>query len=321
MTTIVGAFATSHATAFFPPERWDRFRGEIRAMYRERYGELPPEQPEALAETDAANVARVAAIQTVHRLIRKRIGEAKPDAVLLFGNDQNEDFSGEAIPQFAIFTGVGFRVEDRLSGSGHERKGNPALSGKLLAGVVEAGIDVAQITALRDGCVRAHAHAQICTNLIPDDTPVVPIYVNAITAPMAPAWRCRALGEAIGSVLRSMEGARVVIGTSGGLSHFTFGYPYGLLKVPRAIGSIDVGFDRNLIGWLRAGRLDQLAQIDDEDLLQSGNVEFRQALACLSALPGGVQPEALVYEPFYRGLMGFWAGYWHLVDRQRGVAI
>ena len=98
MSQIIGGFATSHATALIEPERWDDFRGMVRDRYRQRFGDLPPEQPQVATESDEDVERRYAAIRDTHELIIAKLQQWKPDAVILFGNDQDEDFGTRAHP-------------------------------------------------------------------------------------------------------------------------------------------------------------------------------------------------------------------------------
>lgn len=314
MAELIGGFATSHATAFMKPEEWDPFRTKMRAMYRERIGELPDEQPQVSEETLDDIKHRYRRIEEAHSLIRQRIRQLRPDAVIVLGNDQNENFGEFAAPQFAVYTGSDTIVDDWLSGTKRPYPCEPEVAMALLEGLVEQGFDVVQTSRFADNTLKAHAHAQVFANLMPEaDIPVIPIFVNAITPPLASARRCFAFGEAIGNAIASrLPGKRVMIGVSGGLSHFTVGYPYKALKVRRDIGTICPEFDEKLIGWMNAGELHRFSELTDEDLLNNGDVEFRQGLAFLGALPSGAVPDTLEYEVFYRGFMGFWAGYWKL---------
>jgi hypothetical protein len=310
--TVEGAFATSHAFAFMPPTRWDAFRARLRAMYRERYGQLPAE-PEAVAsESDADVECRYATLAAAHDEVRRRIRALKPDAIVLIGNDQNENFTELGIPQFAIYTGARAIASDWLSDTQREYPCDAELAKAMLAGAVASGFDVVQTTRFRDDTLLAHAHTQVMVRLFPEaDVPVVPVFVNAITPPLAAPGRCFAFGRALAAALATGTlSRRVVIGVSGGLSHFTFGYPYGLLKQPRSIGTICTEFDRGLLDRIRGGELEALAGMSDEELLANGDVEFRQSLAFFGMFAPGTRPDFLTYDPIYRAMTGLWVGYW-----------
>ncbi len=313
MATAVAAFATSHASAFMAPETWDAFRAKIRAIYRERFGTVAAEPAEVGRETELDSATRYRRITDVHDLIRARLAALAPDVVIVLGNDQNENYDARAVPQFAIYTGGEMVVDDHLVGRTQRRGGHPALARSLVDGLVAQGFDVVQSTRFDHDTLRSHAHAQVLTNLVPDGVAVVPVFVNAITPPLPSTGRCFAFGGALATALdRADAGLRVVLATSGGLSHFTAGYPYELLSEPRVMGSICADFDREMMAWVAAGDLGRIATLTDQSLLDHGDVEFRQSIAFFGALPRSVRPAALAYEPIYRSLIGMWAGYWEL---------
>jgi aromatic ring-opening dioxygenase catalytic subunit (LigB family) len=315
MSSIVAGFVTSHASALIEPAKWDEFRGFVRNMYRERYNDLPPEPPQVAAESSEDIERGYAKFRDTHNFITKRIRELKPDAVVLLGNDQNENFTNAAIPQFAIYTGLEAVVHDWIGEGEKTYPCAPDIANVILAGCVERGFDVVRADALKGGKLSAHAHAQVFSKFIPDaDVPVIPVFVNAITPPLPSPRRCFAFGRALGAAIASeLPGKRIVIGASGGLSHFTAGYPYAALKVERTMGTICEEFDRMLLHWIERGELSKVAELSEEEILNNGDVEFRQGIAFLGALADGTKPSRLLYQPFYRGLMGFWAGYWDLI--------
>jgi len=52
-----------------------------------------------------------------------------------------------------------------------------------------------------------------------DTVPTIPVYVNGVAKPFVKMSRVRKLGEAVGSFIASLEGERVLLIGSGGLSH------------------------------------------------------------------------------------------------------
>jgi aromatic ring-opening dioxygenase catalytic subunit (LigB family) len=314
MAELLGAFATSHATTFINPALWEETRSKVRALYVGRYGSIPAEPMQVARETLSENQERYAHITQVHDLVRKNGRELKPDAIILIGNDQNENYGDFAAPQFAIHTGGGFFAKDFFSGTGKTYRGHPELAETLLRHCIEHEFDVVRTAAFSGQILQAHAHAQVLLELFPEaDIPVVLIFVNAITPPLAPARRCFAFGAALRDAIEhSLPNMRLLVGVSGGLSHFTFGFPYASLKVKRDFGTICEEFDHGLLKTMRAGELSRIAELSDEDLLNNGDLEFRQAITLMGLLRENSRPQALVYEPFYRAMMGMWAGYWAL---------
>src|SRR5207245_2287639 len=129
--------------------------------------------------------------------------------------------------------------------------------------------------------------------------PVVPIFVNAIHVPAPSPSRCYYLGQTIRrAVERYAGGSRVAIYGSGGLSHFTGGYPWPHYEGPFGYGAISEDFDHWLLSKMEAGEGHALAEISNKDIIANGEIELRSWITVLGAL-GDVRPEMLTYEPFY----------------------
>jgi len=142
--------------------------------------------------------------------------------------------------------------------------------------------------------------------------PIVPIFVNAIHEPAPSPARCYRLGQIIRSAIESFDGVDTVgIYASGGLSHFTGGYPWRHYKGAHTHGFIDEAFDHHLIEEMTRGHGSALAQLSGSDLLDHGEIEFRSWLVALGAI-GDVMPDFIEYQPFYRAIMGMGVGAWTL---------
>jgi hypothetical protein len=74
-----------------------------------------------------------------------------------------------------------------------------------------------------------------------------------------------------------------------------------------------VEFDRKILGWMRNGQGRELANLTNEDLIQNGEIELRQWITLMGMIDDR-KPELLVYEPFYRGLLGMAVGYWSVAE-------
>src|SRR5581483_5280658 len=160
---------------------------------------------------------------------------------------------------------------------------------------------------------RSHAHVQILRMLDPTaQIPIVPIFVNAIHVPAPTPARCYQFGAGLRRVIeRQPDTKRVALFASGGLSHYTAGFPWPHYDGQATLGWIHVDFDRMAVGHMAEGRGSELRKLTSKDLLDSGNIEMRQWIVLMGAL-GDVPPTELVYEPFFRGIMGMAAGCWDL---------
>jgi hypothetical protein len=319
MADIRAAFGTSHAFALMPPTGWDDFRAKNRAGYARRFGQLPDEQPQVFAESTAANSERHKRISGALEEIRLALAADPPDAIVIIADDQNENLTRANLPQVAVYTGGDFFTNRDRTG---KRRSLPALAHAIHAHAVESDIDMAELNAFSDDVLFAHAYGPVLSAIDPGATiPVVPVFINEIHVPAPSPARCYYIGSVLGETIRAFAGAAsVAIVASGGLSHFTAGYPWEHYRGVHRYGSIDEKFDHWVLEQLRAGNGARLAELSSNDLLDSGAVELRAWIAMLGAI-GPAKPTALVYEPFYQGIMGMGVGRWNLhASSPEGIA-
>jgi aromatic ring-opening dioxygenase catalytic subunit (LigB family) len=308
---IVAAFATSHAYTFQEPETWDARRERSKQNVERKAGRPAADTPEAQAETLEDNRERYAHIRAAHAQIRERLARLRPDAVLLIGDDQLENFSAEAMPQLLVYTGGDYVADDWDRKASAMIANHPELAKHLVEGCLEEGFDVGWCTGFGEGRLLSHAHTEPILYLVRDSgVPVVPIFVNAVHPPAPSAARCYAFGQALARVIdRDPGGRRVVLCASGGLSHFSPSHPWAHHSGPRYVGDISVDFDRKIVAWMREGEGERLAALSSRELIEHGEGELRQWIVLLGAL-GKRKPEFLVYEPLYRSIMGMGVGWW-----------
>jgi len=104
---------------------------------------------------------------------------------------------------------------------------------------------------------------------------------------------------------------RITIYASGGLSHFTAGYPWRFYRGPFGYGCISEDFDRKILQWIADGQASKLAELSSAELLDHGEIELRSWIVLAGAV-GSVPGRVLAYEPLYRGLMGMAVAEWPL---------
>lgn len=313
MARIVAAFGSSHAFTFMEPEKWDTFRAKNRESLKRRRNIEPPEQPGVAAETLETNSARYERVRAAHADIRKLIADSKPDALVVIGDDQHEVFTSSNIPQIAIYVGGDFHLATRFGRSPATFRNHQGLARTILETGIAAGFDIATLGSFENNEMSAHAHAQLLEAFTPNgDVPAVLIFLNAVQYPAIEPARCHAFGKMVAQAIASRPAPeRVAISASGGWSHFTAGYPWDFYKGPHSYGAIAEDFDRDIAKRIAEGRGDTLASLSSGDLLASGNIELRAWIAMLGAI-GQARPKSLVYEPFYRAIMGMAAGTWAL---------
>lgn len=315
MGAIIAGMATSHAFTFMEPEDWDSFRERNRDSYLRRRGAEAPVHPKIALETTDRNRERFENIRAAHRKLREQLDATRPDSIIVIGDDQNEVFVNGTIPQIAVYKGGDFTLSPRFTTGKTRYRSHPSLAETLLVGGVAEGFDVAVIDSFEDDVLSSHAHAQVLEALVPKaDIAVVPIYVNAIHHPALEPRRCYEFGQLIRRVISSRpRSEKVAICASGGLSHFTAGYPWDQYEGPFFYGAISESFDREIIEAMKRGEGDRLAKLSGADLMANGDIELRTWIVLLGAL-GRTVPQLTVYEPFYRAIMGMAVASWPAVS-------
>lgn len=317
MAKIVAGMASSHALALSEPAAWDKMREVTRARFKARYGKEAPVHPKVAEETMEVRQKRYQRLTEGYNFFRKMFVEAKPDALIIIGDDQDEQFNNHNLPQIALYAGGDFftttRGADGKRQRAAEHRCHSALARELLEGLVEREFDVAMIRSFPQDELLAHAHAQILNYFHPESAiPVVPIFVNAIHYPALSPRRGYRLGQAIKEIVeRRPGGERVILYASGGLSHFTASFPWPFYNGPYTLGCISEAFDRVAIDCMAHGRGEELARLSSKDLLENGDTEMISWLVLLGAV-GKVPARVFGYEPLYSGLTGMAVAYWDM---------
>lgn len=310
MANIVAGMASSHAYTFIDPDRWEERRALTLSRYFKRYGVQPPPQPQIADETLESNKARYQSIRGGLDRLKSAFDALHPDTLVLIADDQSENYREDNLPQLAIYVGDHVVAIDSETKTEHEVRCDTALAEHILNEAVDAGFDVASSRSYYEDRLLSHAHTQIIHHLRPE-MPVVLLFVNAIHVPAPSPARCYQYGQCLRTILDAFpDDRRIVLYASGGWSHFTAGYPYQSYQGPETMGSIHEAFDRQNFATMKEGRGAELARLTSRDLLEHGDVEFRQWITLLGALQDGPKPDWLVYEPFYRAVMAMGVGYW-----------
>jgi aromatic ring-opening dioxygenase catalytic subunit (LigB family) len=316
MSRIVGAFGSSHAYTFVEPADWEERREFTRKNYARRYGYEPAERPEVAREAPEANEQRYVRIRDGLQGLRSKLQTLRPDALIIIGDDQDENYREDNLPQFAIYLGESVVSSRRGSTEGTRYRCDAALAASILEGAVDAGFDLASSKSFPSDALISHAHNDVLRFMDPDARmSIVPLFVNAIHVPAPTPRRCYEFGRVLRNIIESQpDDKRVAIYASGGLSHYTAGFPWPHYDGPATLGYIATDFDRRAVDLMAQGRGEELAQLSSRDILDNGNIEMRAWIILMGAI-GDARPEALVYEPFFRGVMGMAVAQW---DLERG---
>lgn len=255
MAQLVGAFYMSHASwCYRPAELWEGVRSG-----RRHRADVPIDDLET-------NKKRAARIAEARRTLRAEVERAKPDVIIVFGDDQLEGFNFNNFPSLSIYVGEQFEGNRESEGPArgtHERggvpgqvvPGHPEAAISILMGLMRKGFDPAFSMALpnpeRGMC---HAVMRPAETLGDFRIPVVPVLVNHYYAPQPSAWRSYQVGKAVREIIEEHpSNLRVAVCGSGGLWH-----------TPGAPGAwLNEEFDGFLLDRLKVGDARTMAEYFD----------------------------------------------------------
>jgi len=251
------------------------------------------------------------AIKTLGDTLRK----VNPDVVVVFGDDQHEQFQDDNMPTFAIYHGKSLPVvthtgrnsaawksaEERgWATTAPEYEAGQSLADHLIRSLVDAEFDIARCNKLRPEIGVGHAFSFLYRRVLPGGMlPMVPVMVNTYYPPNQPTpKRCYAFGQAVRQAVESWDSdKRVAIMASGGLSHVV----------------IDEEIDQMTIDGLQSKKPETLWRLPRERLW-GGTSEILNWVALAGAVES-MELKYLEYVTTYRSPaatgcgMGF--AYWH----------
>jgi hypothetical protein len=162
---------------------------------------------------------------------------AKPDVVVVFGDDQQEQFHDDNMPMFAIYHGKGLPVvkhnnlrpaawkdaeEKGWAETAPEYEAASDLADHLIRALTDAEFDITRCNKLRAEIGVGHAFSFLYRRVLPGSkVPMVPVMVNTYYPPNQPTpKRCYSFGQAMRKAIESWDSnKRVALMASGGLSH------------------------------------------------------------------------------------------------------
>jgi 3-O-methylgallate 3,4-dioxygenase len=251
-----------------------------------------------------------ACTENIHRLDRE-IREARLDALIIIGDDQNEQYGDDNMPAILIYRGKTIvnnpltMAEDapefwRHARSQYHVKNEPIeypvaheLASHLIGTLMDDAFDVAQATRLAKAHGEGHAFGYVHQRLMTEQAvPIVPVALNTYFPPNQPRpRRCYELGQGIAKAVRGFKAnARVGILGSGGLSHF----------------AVDEELDRMVLDACRNKDAIALSTIDPARL-NSGSSEIRNWITVAGACEH-LDTAWQEYIPCYRSAAGTGCG-------------
>ena len=251
------------------------------------------------------------AIKTLGDVLQK----ANADVVVVFGDDQHEQFYDDNMPTFAIYHGKSLPVvahtgrnpagwkaaEERgWADTAHQYETDYTLAEHLIRSLVNDEFDIARCDRLREEIGVGHAFSFLYRRILPGGSlRMVPVMVNTYYPPNQPTpKRCYTFGQAVRRAIESWDGGkRVAIMASGGLSHVV----------------IDEEIDQMTIEGLKNKQPEKLWRLPRERL-RGGTSEILNWVA----LAGAVEPMKMTlvdYVTTYRSPAGTGCGmgfaYWN----------
>ena len=315
MANIVLGLATSHTPLFtLHSDDWrlraDADRANLRLnlsdgrrlRYEELLAEVGPKYAEASRQEEL--VRKAALCEAALDRLAGALEAARPDVVLVVGDDQGELFSPSNQPAFAIchpdtlITSDAFGREGSpdwvlKAGKGYLMDARHAIPGHaqfalaLIHGLIDQGVDVTAVadSGQDDKGGLGHAFGFIAKRLYRGlAIPMVPILLNTYFPPNVPtAARCHDIGLRLRQVLEADTSAlRVAIVASGGLSHFV----------------VDEALDRSVMAALSSRDQSVLRNLP-RCALNSGSSEILNWVLTAGAM-NGVPVTWSEYLPLYR---------------------
>lgn len=288
------AYAARDATAF--PLIYRRKRWEYEDLVAARASEGIADQVNEA--TFAAKHARITA--AVDRLSAE-LAQARPDVLVVVGDDHHEMYTEASMPTLAIYWGDTIEsippqtVFPAVAPAawalfGEERETyqcDAALGEHLITRLNADGFDVAQLRSAPEGQSVGHPFVLVRTRLVGvgrEMPPIVPVIMNTYFPPNRPTpKRCWEFGKGLREAIEAYPAdVRVAVVASGGLSHFV----------------VDEELDRSMLDAMASGDDRRVAELDLEDF-SSGTSEG----LCWLTAGGACHPlsmEVVEYVPGYR---------------------
>jgi 3-O-methylgallate 3,4-dioxygenase len=322
VANIVLAIGTSHSPLLAsPPEDYPK-HAEIDAKGRKlldkngracSYGELLEQADPSIREQITPAVLEERAARCTRNIERlaATIDDAALDALIIVGDDQNEQFFDDNMPSILVYWGDEIENnplqmdEDapefwRTARSQYHEAGAsrryPVASDaalRIIQHLMDQGFDVSQSKRLSKPHGEGHAFGFVHRRLMPRKVvPVVPIALNTYFPPNQPRpRRCHDLGAALAAAARDVPGdGRIGILASGGLSHFT----------------VDEELDRRVLDACKSGDGEALCALPPAKL-NSGSSEIRNWITVAGAA-AHLETQWQDYVPCYRSLAGTGCG-------------
>ena len=305
MAEILG-IGCSHAPMILnPPEQWANVRKGIAS--RVPNYQAPPKLIEELGDDNGLSEDRKnqKRIVEAYRVLSDKLHSFRPDAVIVIGDDQVENFKRDNLPTFCVFTGSevhGYpfhrpgaksNLWDAPADAKYSFRCPQGLATDMVSFLIRDGFDISSSTELKGwewGLPHAHINPLMFLNQ-DGALPILPLFVNCYGEeagegypPRPTARRCYDLGRAIRRFLDTRT-ERVAVVASSSWSHHFLTHKFNLCE-------FDEAFDRRNLELLRRGEGSKLAELTPEEIQESGDHEFLNWIIALGVL--GDRPAEIV---------------------------
>ena len=263
------------------------------------------------------------------RTVRDALDDFQPDFVLIWGDDQYENFHEDLLPPFCIYVldeidsplfkkskGLGATENvwneppDKVIKVKCHAEGSDFLAQRL----IDSGFDVAWSNGLRHAKELGHAFLRTVLYLDYDRKgfpyPIVPFHVNCygsdlrvppgriqspegvnISPPPSPSpWRCYDLGKEVARLIQESPWRVAIVGSSS--------WSHGSLTAKHHFMYPDVEADQKRLAELRSGHFNKWRQLDPKQIRESGQQEILNWV-CLAGAMEGRTPQVLTYAETY----------------------
>lgn len=276
----------------------------------------------------AARIHRAELVQGF-REARSALDAFNPDFVLIWGDDQYENFKEDLIPPFCVYALDEAPCKARRGPNTSQRhpqsvltvKGHKTAGNFLARELIGRGFDVACSWRLHHMEQLGHAFANTVHYLDWDERgfpyPVIPFHVNCYGSdlriregqganppvigrrmenvavpppPSPPPWRCYDLGKEVAEIIRESPWRVVLIGSSS-WSHASLVQKHHYLYP-------DVEADRRRYTELKAGEQRKWRELFPAQIRDSGQHEILNWV-CLAGAMGGRKAEVVAYSESY----------------------
>lgn len=257
------------------------------------------------------------------RAAREALDAFRPDFVLIWGDDQYENFHEDILPPFCVYAwdeadSAPFKKSDGLGASVNvwnepddlilKVKGHPEAATFLTEALVREGFDVACAYRMHHAATLSHAFTRTILYLDYDRIgfhyPVIAFHVNCygrdlrvppgrIQSPPPPSpmpWRCYDVGKEVARIIQGSPWRAAVVGSSS--------WSHGTLTKKHHYMYPDMEADRQRLEELKAGEMWKWRDLEPDRMRDAGQHEMLNWV-CLAGAMEGRKPEILAFSERY----------------------